>query len=77
MCHPKADGRFNAETYVSAVDLVASLCARFKLDPERDIWRHYDVTGKLCPKWLVENPEAFGRFKLDASLAMEEAEEWS
>ena len=27
--------------------------------------RHYDVTGKLCPKAFVERPEAWEQFQAD------------
>jgi N-acetylmuramoyl-L-alanine amidase len=81
LCHPKADGRFNPDTYDSAVELAAELCRRYSLDPQKDIWRHYDVTGKLCPKWFVDDPDAFERFKLDvradAEDAMKEEKAWN
>ena len=35
------------------VDLCAWLCLKFDLD-ENDVIRHYDVTGKICPKYFVE-----------------------
>jgi N-acetylmuramoyl-L-alanine amidase len=72
-CHAKADGRLNPETWLRAVDLAASLCKQFNLDPMKDIWRHWDVTGKPCPLWFVEESEAFERFKTDVSLSMEGA----
>jgi N-acetylmuramoyl-L-alanine amidase len=65
LCHPKADGRFNPDTYDPAAELAAEICKRHSLGPRKDIWRHYDVTGKLCPKWFAEDPEAFERFKED------------
>jgi N-acetylmuramoyl-L-alanine amidase len=71
LCHPDASGRFTLDTYVPAVDLAAELCVRFALKPERDIWRHYDITGKACPKWFVDKPDAFERFTLDVALAAE------
>ena len=39
------------------VELTAWLCREFRLDPEEDVIRHYDVTGKLCPLYYVEHPE--------------------
>jgi N-acetylmuramoyl-L-alanine amidase len=79
LCHPRADGWFNPDTYIAAVDLAASLARHFHLCPEIDIWRHFDITGKPCPKWFVDKPDAFGRFKLDVDLALEETKEdiWS
>ena len=30
-----------------------------------DVIRHYDVTGKACPKYYVENQAAWEQFKSD------------
>ena len=57
-CHPDETGKFNEATYDSAVKLSAWLCVRFGLTSENVI-RHYDVTGKNCPKYYVENPDAW------------------
>ena len=32
--------------------------------------RHYDVTGKNCPKYFVENEDAWEQFKLDVKTAL-------
>ncbi|MGL5434784.1 MAG: hypothetical protein ACRDBO_05195 [Lachnospiraceae bacterium] len=32
--------------------------------------RHYDVTGKCCPKWLVDSPTSWEQFKQDVSAKM-------
>lgn len=48
-CHPDATGKFTAATEKSLAELCAYLCEQFKLDPMKDIIRHYDVTGKQCP----------------------------
>ena len=48
-CHPDATGKFTAATEKSLTELCAYLCELFGLDPEKDIIRHYDVTGKQCP----------------------------
>ena len=31
----------------------------------KDNIRHYDVTGKICPKWFVDNPSEWEKFKLE------------
>lgn len=69
-CHPDKSGRFTDETYRSVVQLSAWLCLKFGLD-ENDIIRHYDVTGKNCPKYFVENEEAWQQFKEDVKNALE------
>lgn len=63
-CIPDETGRFNEETYQSLVELVAWLMGRYDLTAE-DVIRHYDVTGKACPKFYVENQWAWDQFKTD------------
>lgn len=68
-CHPDATGKFNQETYISMVRLTAFLCAKYNLDAEAVI-RHYDVTEKNCPKYFVENEDAWKLFKADVNAAL-------
>jgi N-acetylmuramoyl-L-alanine amidase len=68
LCHPAWDGKFTTETWMSAVELAAYLARTFGLDPLKDIWRHYDITQKDCPKYFIDHPEAFERFKLDVDI---------
>lgn len=63
-CHLDETGKFNDSTYDSVVKLTAWLCVRFGLTSENVI-RHYDVTGKDCPKYYVENPDAWLQMKAD------------
>lgn len=69
-CHPDETGQFNDATYSSAVKLTAWLCTRFGLDTDQVI-RHYDVTGKDCPKYYVENPDAWFRMKADIAVQIQ------
>ncbi|MGN0495667.1 MAG: N-acetylmuramoyl-L-alanine amidase family protein [Lachnospiraceae bacterium] len=62
MCHPDETGNFNDETYNSCVYLVAHLMNYYHLDMDRLI-RHYDVTGKNCPKYFVEHDDRWEVFK--------------
>ena len=41
-----------------------------QLDAE-DVIRHYDVTGKICPKYFVENEDAWSNFKEDVQAAID------
>jgi N-acetylmuramoyl-L-alanine amidase len=75
LCHPKPDGQFSAETLKTAAELCALLCIQFGLDPQKDIWTHFGITAKYCPKWFVDHPEDFERFKMAAALAMERLKE--
>ena len=68
-CHPDATGKFNDATYRSMVQLTAWLCLKFNLT-EEDVIRHYDVTGKICPKYFVENEGAWDQFRKDVKAAM-------
>ena len=70
VCHPDDTGEFSTVTYDRVVELTAWLCREFRLDPERDVIRHYDVTGKLCPLYYVENPEAWDAFLSDVSAEL-------
>jgi len=46
------------------VELTAWLCQKFGLT-EEDVIRHYDITEKICPKYFVENEDAWDEFKRD------------
>ena len=70
MCHPDETGRFLQDTLSAAILLTAVLCFRFGIEPRTQIFRHYDVTGKLCPKAWVETPKDFDDFKKRVELAM-------
>ena len=63
-CHPTADGSFTEATYNSLVKLVDWLRDTYGLSME-EVIRHYEVTGKICPKYYVENPDAWERFLKD------------
>ena len=70
VCHPDETGKFSSVSYQQVVELTAWLCREFRLDPERDVIRHYDVSGKICPKYYVEHPEAWDRLRKDVAEAM-------
>lgn len=57
-------GKFNDDTYDALVHLTAWLVGEYDLKIS-DIIRHYDVTGKICPKYFVEHESAWEDFKLD------------
>lgn len=71
VCHPDSTGKFNEETYKSLVKLTAWLCNEFSLDYS-SILRHYDITGKQCPKYYVENPDEWDKFLEDVEEVMNE-----
>lgn len=70
-CHPDESGKFNEATYNSLVKLTAYLCYQLDLS-EDDVIRHYDVTGKICPKYYVENEDEWNKFKRDVGKATDD-----
>ena len=72
-CIPDESGQFTKETYDSLVELVSWLCFRYGLT-ERDLLRHYDITGKNCPKYYVEHEDAWDGFLADVNIFMEKKE---
>lgn len=70
VCHPDDAGEFLPVSYDRLVELTAWLCREFHLDPEADVIRHYDVTGKQCPLYYVEHPEAWETFRADVAAAV-------
>lgn len=70
-CIEDDTGKFNDSTYQSLVELTTWLMGRYELDTE-DIIRHYDVTGKICPKYYVENESAWEQFHKDLELYIKE-----
>ncbi len=73
VCHPDKTGKFLPETRESLVRLLGALLAEFDLSRE-NIIRHYDVTGKMCPLYYVENPEEWEALRNDAALFAEREE---
>jgi N-acetylmuramoyl-L-alanine amidase len=57
------DGTFHPDTLARAEKVFAELCKAFKLDPNDDIVRHFDITAKNCPAPFVANAKAFADFK--------------
>lgn len=72
-CHPDESGKFTKNTYNSLVQLTAWLCMKFDLN-EEDVIRHYDVTGKNCPKYYVENEKAWEKFREDIGQTLADTE---
>ena len=67
VCHETADGKFNNNTYSSLVNLTGWLCMYLDVSP-KDVIRHYDVTGKTCPKYYVEHEDAWDTFIDDVKV---------
>ena len=64
LCDTKKNGvyDFTETTMKNAADLVKLLMEKYTVPVERVI-RHYDVTGKVCPKPFVDDEKAWKEFK--------------
>lgn len=71
VCHPDDLGKFNDATYLSVIKLTAWLCDELGLT-EEDVIRHYDITGKICPKYFVENEDEWIKLKKDVGTRLDE-----
>lgn len=79
-CHPKDDGVLTDATYKSLVELTAMLCKKYNLNPlNGGVIRHFDVTGKVCPKNFVpkknggtddNNASNWNKFKNDVAAKL-------
>ena len=56
LCDTEKNGAYNASpaTLENAVALCAELMERYDI-PLANVYRHFDVTGKLCPAYFVED----------------------
>ena len=63
-CHFDATGEFYMQTYQSLVHLTAYLMGKYDI-PIESVIRHYDVTGKSCPKYYVDHPDEWEQFLAD------------
>ncbi|MBC8580000.1 peptidoglycan recognition protein family protein [Zhenhengia yiwuensis] len=75
VCHPDWSGKPTQKAHESLVSLLVELCKKYKLEPTRAIIRHYDVTGKTCPKYYVEDVGAFKKLKEEVKGKMKEDKE--
>lgn len=62
--HDSTEG--TEQTKKTAAKLVADLLEYFNLKPSC-VYRHYDVTGKRCPGWAVDDPLKWLEFKLQVN----------
>lgn len=69
-CYTDESGKFSDVTYDSLVHLTAWLMGKYNLEIDQVI-RHYDVTGKECPRYYVRNESAWEKFKDDVVAYIE------
>ena len=70
MCHPDWSGKFADATLEAGVKLGKHLLRTYLLG-SHDIFRHYDITNKKCPKWFVEHEAAWLAFVEDIQMSLE------
>ena len=70
-CHPDSDGRFTDATIKSLIRLTGWLCRELSLN-EKHIIRHYDVSGKNCPKYYVEHQDAWRTLKKNLAAGIQQ-----
>lgn len=63
ICGGKNSLEASEKTKRRAAKLAAEILIKFNLTPEC-VYRHYDVTGKLCPAWAVKDPLKWLELKL-------------
>lgn len=64
MCLLDKSGNIRPGTIDTALSVVRQLMAAYDIPIDR-VLRHYDVTGKNCPRPMVENPQLWEQFKED------------
>ncbi len=64
LCDEKRNGKydFSEMTLENAAELVRMLMQKYHV-PIQNVIRHFDVTGKICPKPFVDDNKAWGNFK--------------
>lgn len=72
VCHPDTTGEFSDITKESLYRLTAWLCGELGLT-EEDIIRHFDITGKNCPKFYVEDEDAWKSLKKEMKKKRKES----
>ena len=70
-CIEDETGKFNDKTYQSLIELTTWLMGRYDLSTD-DVIRHYDVTGKACPKYFVDHEDAWEQFHKDLDTYIEQ-----
>lgn len=78
MCLMDKSGNIRPGTIDTALSVVRQLMAAYDIPIDR-VLRHYDVTGKNCPRPMVENPQLWEDFKkeLEGVDTMLDYPEWA
>lgn len=60
ICGSRNSSEGTEKTKRNAAKLCANLLVKYGLDPSK-VYRHYDVTGKICPAWAVNNTDKWNK----------------
>lgn len=71
MCGGKTSRECSPKTKHRACELTVALMKRYNI-PLAHVIRHYDVTGKQCPAWAVEDPAKWLEMRLEITKLMNE-----
>ena len=71
--HVNGKGEMPSMTYSALIALCTYLCKKYGLQAS-DLVLHYDLTGKICHKWFVDNPEEWIRFREAVRVELHETE---
>lgn len=61
-CHKDWDGAPSGKAYQTLLALDTLLCGIYGIDPETRVYRHYDITGKVCPRYWVNHSDEWSKF---------------
>jgi N-acetylmuramoyl-L-alanine amidase len=70
LCHEDWAGVFKPETLAAARELVVDLVRRHGLKI-KDVYRHFDITGKECPLYFVRHEEEWAGFLQTIDFSLE------
>jgi N-acetylmuramoyl-L-alanine amidase len=63
LCHKPTNGQLSIVTLSACRELIRDICRRHNFNTPRNVvFRHYDITGKDCPRWFVAHPEDWQSF---------------
>lgn len=55
-------GNMTGLTYNSLLEVVSNLMKKYELNIDK-LYLHFNITGKKCHKWFVDNPAEWKKFK--------------
>lgn len=62
-CHPDWSGNFTKRTILNVIELTFYLLRKYPHIEKKNLYRHYDITGKDCPRYWISRPDYWERFK--------------